>query len=717
VLDGMLKLRAQLPEPEAPAFMNAAVELIGTETKTRRYALTYVDSLGVIERHRFVEIAQRAGRWADLLRRQGLEPGGRVVVLTERDRHWRTALVGVLEAGGVAVPCAASAPVAEICSLAAGTGAAGVASTFPRPDLAEAGVPVLCVDHLDSRQGRRANRFARTRPDDFALILHEHDGSRFHGAAYTHDALLEQASTRAQQLGVGEGQRLWCTAPEASVPSLWLALAAWHRGVELVTVEEELEPQTKLGLLDKIRPAALWLSDEEYGELAAAETPWWADLGSIRHAITTGEPGEGALAFQEAFGVTAAAAPVLMKTLVIDASAPVQHAAPQLPTLTEPAPLNGAAEAANRLPPLLRRQEEAIILPRHELTAVEARRRAPEATARDEGRRRAEEVKRQDEERRREEQEARLREAQEARRCEEQEARQRRKDAKRRLEEEAAQRKLANSLDALLIGLDEQAAPDATHAEERGRAEEGKAAAEQRQRAEQAARAEKRRRAEEAEEARRRVAQQAMERDNEEKRRLEEETKKRKLAEKAAREAAQAEERRRAEEKKARERAEKAAAEERRRAEEAARADERRRAEEAKRQEEERLRREKETQRREMQQAKEREREKRRLEEDAKNRERAARAALEQRRRAEKAELIRRAAALVEARRRVEADRVRAGRRRNGGRDQGEELAPDVLSRISQYSAATPEVEQDGRLAANGANTPAKLPKPDAPAR
>src|SRR6476659_2773747 len=97
----MLKLGAPVPERAAPV-LNAAAELIAAETKTRRYALTYVDSLGVIERQRFVEIAQRAGQWAGLVSQQGLEPGGRVVVLAGRDRHWRTALGGVLEAGGVA---------------------------------------------------------------------------------------------------------------------------------------------------------------------------------------------------------------------------------------------------------------------------------------------------------------------------------------------------------------------------------------------------------------------------------------------------------------------------------------------------------------------------------------------------------------------------------------------------------------------------------------
>ena len=36
---------------------------------------------------------------------RGVESGDRVVVLAGRDRSWRSALLGVLEAGGVAVPC------------------------------------------------------------------------------------------------------------------------------------------------------------------------------------------------------------------------------------------------------------------------------------------------------------------------------------------------------------------------------------------------------------------------------------------------------------------------------------------------------------------------------------------------------------------------------------------------------------------------------------
>src|SRR5689334_9356104 len=134
---------------------NAAVEILRSGTRSGRYALAYVDAVEVIERHRFVDVAHEAAQWADLLRRLGLQPGARVIVLAGRDRHWRSALLGVLEAGGVATPCAADMPSAELRVLAQEGRAAAVLSASARPKLAELlGIPVLCPEDLDSRQRR-----------------------------------------------------------------------------------------------------------------------------------------------------------------------------------------------------------------------------------------------------------------------------------------------------------------------------------------------------------------------------------------------------------------------------------------------------------------------------------------------------------------------------------------------------------------------------------
>ena len=737
VLACHVRRRAKNP-PEKPAARNAALELFRASTQKGRYAFTYVDSIGVIEPHRFVEVSQEAARWAHLMRREGLEHGARVIVLTDRDRHWRSALLGVVEAGGVALPCPASTPLAEIRSLASKSHAAGAVSAVARPDLLAAGVPVLCADDLEARQTPHAHADVAypTDPHDFAVILNGHNGS-FRGAAYTHDALLAQASSSGGRLGVGERERVWCTVPEGSAASLRLVLAAWQLGVELVVVEEEIAAQTRLELLDKLKPAAVWFSDEEYAALAAADAPRWVDLSSIRQAMTSGPPAEGAIAFQNAFGVTAAPAPVPMDAVV--AAAVPEPAERPAPSVVHPTPgSSGAPRFARR--GLDRRGREQEIIRRR--AAAEAERRAEQAAARAGARRRTAEARRREEEH--------LRQEKEARRREEQEVKERRKEEKRRREEEAKQRRLA-----------ERAARDAAEAEARRRAEEAeareraeRASAEEGRRALKAAReaalAEERRRTEEAkrheeervrqqEDARRREEQQAKERQKEDERRRTEEDKQRKVAEQAARAeqlrraqeaknrelaeraaaeerrraeaAAYGEERRRAQEVKKRERAERVAADERERAEKAVRQAElarERRAEEERRREERRLREEHEARRREEQEAGKRQKEaERRRREDAKNLQRAARAAGDEQERPATAEHVRRTAALA-LQRRAEAER----RRLAAERAEGDALAPEVISRVSQYRLTT-TVPDRHVPEADAAAEPERVPGPD----
>src|SRR5215217_5815148 len=271
--------------PELSVTANAAVEIVRSGIRNGRYALTYVDSLEVIERHRFAQIAREAAQWAELLRRLDLQPGRRVVVLAGRDRHWRSALLGVLQAGGVAVPCAASTSPADLRFLAVEGRAVAVASASPRPELVEhLEMPVLWPGDLDSSQ--RHNRIGAAghepTPDDFALILYGRGSAGLRGEAHTHASLLDRASAAARVLGLRRGDTFWSTAPDGSAESVWLTLAAWHVGAEVVVVAADLAPSSKLELLHRLRGGAVWFSDDEYAALAAARVPNWVDLTHIR---------------------------------------------------------------------------------------------------------------------------------------------------------------------------------------------------------------------------------------------------------------------------------------------------------------------------------------------------------------------------------------------------------------------------------------------------
>jgi hypothetical protein len=470
--------------------VNVAVQLIGPVARTNRYALTYVDSLGVIERFTFADVARDAARWADLLREHGVQPGDRVVVLAGLDRQWRCALLGVLLAGGTAVPCPAPTPVAELRAIAAHASAVLFVSARARPDLVVAeGIPVLSVDELQPRKAAREAQFPhQSMPQDVALILYTRDAAGLHGAMHTHASLLAQAAAGEHWLGVRKDERVWCTAADGSLESIWLLLAAWHEAAEIVVVDLALDPEAQLELLDKLHPAAVWFSDDEYALLAAAAAPAWVDLGSIRRALANDERADGATAFQHAFGAKVA-------------------------------PVYGWEETGVAT-------EERLI--------VEEAERAEREAAHAEERHRTEDERRREEERRREAAEQAEREqlaAQAVSQAEEerQRAQKQKRDEERREKQQAKERRLAEKA--------ERAEREAAQAEEHRRAEEAVRAERARTRGEERRRAEeeKRREKEGRREAKRR---EHAERAATKQRLLVEE------AERAEREAAQAEKRR-----------------------------------------------------------------------------------------------------------------------------------------------------------------------------
>jgi acyl-coenzyme A synthetase/AMP-(fatty) acid ligase len=726
-------MRQQEPTPEVEAAepnivdLNVAARLLDIFARSKHYALAYVDSLGVIERLTSADAFHKAEEWAYLMRAHDVRSGDPVIVLADRDREWRFASLGVMLVGGVAVPCPADTPVAEMRAIAADAGAALIVSGRARPDLVEpAGPPMLSADDLDRHAAASATMelVYRSKPGDVALILYRRDAAGLHGVRYTHSALIAQAEDGEHWLGVREGERIWCTAPDGSVPSIWLLLAAWHAGAELVTVDVGLEPGAQLELLDKLHASAIWLTDDEYRVLAPAAAPAWVELASVRRALTSGEPADGAIAFGDAFDAKVAPVYGLAETGVL-AGWPLGRAIQAAPGTGIPLPGiqlaivdeqgnelpsgeigdvlvrggapsffagytgaggppgtkdwfrvggRGAVEADGRLrlssdsPRIEAVGGVSVSAPVEEEAstavggAAAAISNVPEApSAQDRS------------------------EARRARRRAEQEAKERRKAQERRLREEEESRKRAEK--------EKRAEREAAEAEERRLAEEAKRAERE------AARADEQRRVEE-----------------DKKRRLAERTaaEERRRAEQADREAAKAEERRRIEEDKKRSLAERTAAEERRRAEqadrEAAKAEERRRAEEEKRLEQVRRREAKLARRTEEQEAKELQKvEERRRREEEKNRkatERAERDRLAAEAKTRKAEAERLRAEEAE-RERLEveaADAETSGERREriGHEErQRESQIPrdaahvksdremDIVSRISQYGMGT----------------------------
>jgi hypothetical protein len=299
------KRRRDGPSP----FANVEVHLLEPRLESKHHAVTNVDAVGVIEHFTFADVAREAGCWAHLLRVNGLQPGDRVLVLAGRKWAWRCALLGVLRAGGVAVPCPASLPLEEIRTIAASAGAGHLISIPARPDLAEAdGLALLDADGVDAIDASRAwqEPAHESLGDDVALVLYARRADGLRGVMHTHGSLIAQADAGSHWLGVGEDEPVWCTAADGSPESIWLLLAGWQEGANIVNVDLELDPEAMLELIGRLGTAAVWFSDEEYERLESAAPAAWIN-GSINRALLSDERSSGATAFANAVGADLAA--------------------------------------------------------------------------------------------------------------------------------------------------------------------------------------------------------------------------------------------------------------------------------------------------------------------------------------------------------------------------------------------------------------------------
>src|SRR5919109_1235644 len=71
----------------------------------RALAIRFVDRKGAVRDLSFGEVAELAGRWSGRLRRAGVVPGDRVLVLLGKTPDWHAVMLAALKAGAVAIPC------------------------------------------------------------------------------------------------------------------------------------------------------------------------------------------------------------------------------------------------------------------------------------------------------------------------------------------------------------------------------------------------------------------------------------------------------------------------------------------------------------------------------------------------------------------------------------------------------------------------------------
>jgi acetyl-CoA synthetase/medium-chain acyl-CoA synthetase len=303
---------------EIPARFNFARDVVEPlATDPARLAIRFVAANGTIRDLTFAEVAAAAARWTGLLRDAGVQPGDRALVLCGKTPDWHPLLLGVLKAGGVAIPCSDMLRGRDLAFRARHSGARLLVcerSTQPEVELMrdqlEQPPAVLYLDEAASRLAAEPDRAgtADTTAGDPAFILYTSGTTKDpKGVTHNHGYCFAKRAQAGHWLDVRPEDLVWCTAGTGWAKSIWnVLLGPWSMGAPIVLHEGGFEAAERFELLERLGVTVLCQAPTEFRLMAKLEGIDRYDLSGLRHAVSAGEPlnPEVIRAFHDAFGFT-----------------------------------------------------------------------------------------------------------------------------------------------------------------------------------------------------------------------------------------------------------------------------------------------------------------------------------------------------------------------------------------------------------------------------
>ena len=292
----------------APARFNFTRDVVEAQ-EPGRLALRFCDRAGAVSDLTFGEVTEASARWAGLLRRSGVLPGDRMLVLVGKTPDWFSVMLAALKTGAVAIPCSEMLRAKDLDFRVRHSGAGLlVADPGSRAEI-EAMAESPEVVYVDAAElGEPDRETADTAAGDNAFILYTSGTTKDpKGVVHTHRYTWAKRAQAERWLDATPDDLVWCTAGTGWAKSIWnVLLGPWSRGAATVLHEGGFDPAERFRLIGELGVTVLCQAPTEYRLMAKLDDLSRFDVSGVRHMVSAGEPlnPEVIRAFEGAFGRT-----------------------------------------------------------------------------------------------------------------------------------------------------------------------------------------------------------------------------------------------------------------------------------------------------------------------------------------------------------------------------------------------------------------------------
>jgi acyl-coenzyme A synthetase/AMP-(fatty) acid ligase len=318
---------------QSPATFNFATDVVDAwAADGDPLALVTEDVAGTIRRFHFSDIAAASKRLADVLTRNGVEKGDRVIVMMPRIAEWQITMTACLRIGAVAIPCIEMLTARDIEYRIGDSGARAVicrsgqtnkfAALRDRLDvcIALGGNPSWLDFEAECAAASEAVEAATVTADDPVLMYYT-SGSTGHpkGVLHCARALHAWRWSAVFWLDLEPGDRIWCTADTGwSKAGTSVIFGPWSCGATAFVYDGPFEPAERLRLLAEHEITVYCAPATELNRVAD-EHVGNCDLAHLRRTVSAGEAMNPAVAerWQAASGSLVAEAYGLTEALMI----------------------------------------------------------------------------------------------------------------------------------------------------------------------------------------------------------------------------------------------------------------------------------------------------------------------------------------------------------------------------------------------------------------